>query len=88
MTFEIQALFGMNVTEISPGSEGTLPHYFAIALPFTFAIAWVFSANGEDSFEENANPFRRLIWPIYFLIDMIRQRTQKNDGLIGDLRRE
>jgi len=88
ITFEFQALFGMNVAEIAPDAAETLPHYFAIALPFTVTMAWVFSAHRQDPFEENENPFRRLVWPIYFLINMIRQRSQKNNGLIGDLRPE
>ena len=73
----------MNVIEINPGSNGTLPHYFAIAFPFTIVTAWVIIAfQSKHIFKERTTFFRRLGWPIYLLLDMIKQRSQKDDGSI------
>ncbi|KAF9473382.1 hypothetical protein BDN70DRAFT_867464 [Pholiota conissans] len=40
----VAAAFGMNVTELSPGSYGTLAHYFATAIPFTIFTIWIIVA--------------------------------------------
>ena len=73
----------MNVIEINPGSNGTLPHYFAIAFPFTIVTAWVIIAfQSKHIFKERTTFFRRLGWPIYLLLDMIKQRSQKDDSSI------
>ena len=73
----------MNVAEINPGTNGTLPHYFAIAFPFTIVTAWVIIAfQSKHIFKERTTFFRRLGWPIYLLLDMIKQRSQKDDSSI------
>ena len=73
----------MNVIEINPDSNGTLPHYFAIAFPFTIVTAWVIIAfQSKHIFKERTTFFRRLGWPIYLLLDMIKQRSQKDDSSI------
>jgi hypothetical protein len=80
----------MNVIEINPDSKGTLPHYFAVAFPFTIATAWVIIAfQSKHIFKDRTTFFKRLGWPVYFLIDMIKQRSQKDDSSIEViLRRE
>ena len=73
----------MNVAEINPGTNGTLPHYFAVAFPFTIVTAWVIIAfQSKHIFKERTTFFKRLGWPVYFLINMIRQKSQKDDGSI------
>jgi len=74
----------MNVAEINPDSKGTLPHYFAIAFPFTIVTAWVIIAfQSKHIFKERTTFLRRLGWPVYLLIDMIvRQKSPKDDSSI------
>ena len=70
----------MNVAEINPGSLGTLGHYFAAALPLTIVTAWIIIAfQSKYIFKDKTHFFKRLGWPAYILIEMIRKRTQKND---------
>ena len=69
----------MNVVEINPGSLGTLPQYFAIAFPLTIVATWIIVAfNSPYIFKEKAPFFKRLVWPVYLLIRMIRGRSQEN----------
>jgi len=73
----------MNVIEINPDSHETLPHYFAYAFPLTIVTAWVIIAfQSKHIFKERTNFFRRLGWPVYLLIDMIRKRAQRSEGSI------
>lgn len=68
----------MNVVEINPGSVGTLPHYFSIALPLTIVTAWIIIAfQSKYIFKEQTTFFKRLGWPAYLLIQMIQE---KKDG--------
>ena len=39
-----QSIIGMNVNEITPGTNGTIFHYFALALPLTILTAWIIIA--------------------------------------------
>jgi hypothetical protein len=65
----------MNVVEINPGSVGTLPHYFSIALPLTIVTAWIIIAfQSKYIFEEKTTFFKRLGWPAYLLIQMIKEK--------------
>ena len=73
----------MNVAEINPTSSGTLSHYFAVAFPLTIVTVWVIIAfQSKHIFKERTTFFKRLGWPVYLLIDMIRQKSPKNDGSI------
>ncbi|KIM41609.1 hypothetical protein M413DRAFT_445584 [Hebeloma cylindrosporum] len=79
----VAAIFGMNVAEINPGSEGTLPHYFAVALPLTIVTAWVIIAfQSKYIFEDKTNFLKRLGWPAYLVLQMIRKKAQKKEGSI------
>ena len=70
----------MNVVEINPGTYGTLPHYFAVAFPMTIVTAWVIIAfQSKHIFKDQTTFFRRLGWPVYLLIALITQRSQKSD---------
>ena len=58
----------MNVKEINPGTNETLMHYAATAVPFTLVTVWVIIAfQSKYLFEENASPWKRLGWPYMLL---------------------
>jgi hypothetical protein len=68
----------MNVAEINPGTTGTLSHYFAAAFPMTIVTAWIIIAfQSKYIFEKETTFFRRLGWPVYLIIGMIKK---KKDG--------
>jgi len=51
----VASIFGMNVNEINPGTAGTLPHYFAAAIPLTALTIWVlvaFQFNKRENYNE------------------------------------
>lgn len=63
----------MNVSEINPGTNGTLTKYFATAFPLTIITAWVVTAFQSDAiFPEGANVFKRMIWPVFLVIQMVK----------------
>ena len=70
----------MNVGEINPGTKGTLPHYFAVTLPLTILTTWIVIAfQSKYIFKDKTTFFKRLGWPVYLLIDMIQEKSQKSD---------
>ena len=72
----------MNVVEINPGSVGTLSRYFAITFPLTIVTAWIIIAvTSKRVFKERTTFFKRLGWPVYLLVDIIRSRM--NGGSIN-----
>lgn len=69
----------MNVAEINPGTNGTLGKYFATALPLTVITAWVVTAfQFEAVFPEGASAFMRMLWPIFFVIKMVKDARRKS----------
>ncbi|KAF7304262.1 hypothetical protein HMN09_00827500 [Mycena chlorophos] len=68
------AVFGMNVREIVPGTNETLGHYAAFALPFTIVTIWIIVAlqtrkRDPGSFlqpdgEEENSLLHRFSWPL------------------------
>jgi hypothetical protein len=74
----------MNVSEINPGTNGTLAKYFATALPLTVVTAWIITAfQSEAIFPEGASIVKRMIWPIFLLIKLFKRmrkpKTRKED---------
>lgn len=66
----------MNVDEISPGTKGTLPHFFAIALTMTFVTIWIVVAFQSTYFYKPGTPLiRRLVWPIDLSFIFVRSRV-------------
>ncbi|KAF9260451.1 hypothetical protein L218DRAFT_962611 [Marasmius fiardii PR-910] len=61
----VAAVFGMNVHEIVPDTNQSLPHYFAVALPLTAATIWlVMTFQSKYLFgNKNASFLQRLAWP-------------------------
>jgi hypothetical protein len=63
----------MNVQEISEGTKGTLPHYFAVAIGMTIATVWIIMAYQCENFlTEKHGFFMRLLWPVLFLLKFSR----------------
>jgi len=65
----------MNVSEINPGTFGTLKKYFATALPLTIITAWIVTAFQYDGI--GTNLFKRLAWPVFFLIKLFEDWRKK-----------
>ena len=77
-----QAVFGMNVIEINPGSFGTLAHYFEAAFPLTFLTTWIIVAFQSDSIFQGRtgiNWMHRLCWPWYLIQNMLGWNKKKED---------
>ncbi|KAJ7083656.1 hypothetical protein B0H15DRAFT_850296 [Mycena belliarum] len=71
------AVFGMNVKEITPGTNGTLPHYIALVIPLTAVTVWLIMALQyrkkdpnklihEDS-DKEVSIWLKLKWPLFSL---------------------
>ncbi|KAF5384252.1 hypothetical protein D9615_003334 [Tricholomella constricta] len=80
------AVFGMNVKEISPDTEGTLPHYVAAALSLTVATIWIVVAfQSKFIFPEDTSFLMRFTWPIQLCLNLLREREEakenRNDGI-------
>ena len=68
----------MNVGEINPGTNGTLPHYVAVALPLTLITAWIIIAfQSTYIFETETTFLKRLGWPVYLVHMMLKNRNKK-----------
>ena len=68
----------MNVSEINPGTKGTLSKYFATALPLTILTAWVVTAfQSEAIFPNGASIFKRLFWPVFLAIKVVQDKRTK-----------
>ncbi|PBK63762.1 hypothetical protein ARMSODRAFT_1023661 [Armillaria solidipes] len=60
----VAAIFGMNVGEISPGTNKTLPHYFAIAAVLTLLTVWIIMTfQSKCLFDSGSTFWMRLVWP-------------------------
>ncbi|KAF7985517.1 hypothetical protein HWV62_3737 [Athelia sp. TMB] len=62
----VAGVFGMNVVEINPGTNGTLSHYAATAIPLTIVTIWLIIAfQSKKYFAENEEPSlaSNLMWP-------------------------
>ncbi|KAJ7654793.1 hypothetical protein B0H17DRAFT_1338209 [Mycena rosella] len=55
-------VFGMNLKEITPGANGTVPHYLALTLPLTAVTVWIIMAfqyrkkDPNKSLHDDENP--------------------------------
>jgi len=68
----------MNVGEINPGTNGTLPNYVAVALPLTLITAWIIIAfQSTYIFESETTFLKRLGWPVYLVHMMLKNRREK-----------
>jgi hypothetical protein len=76
-------IFGMNVGEISPGTNGTVGQYLAVALPLTTFTAWIIIAfQSKYIFPPGTGFLMRLAWPLFlFRTMMSRKRTTPAEKL-------
>ncbi|EJD41233.1 hypothetical protein AURDEDRAFT_186597 [Auricularia subglabra TFB-10046 SS5] len=60
----IASIFGMNVTEIVPQTNGTLAHYFAVMVPLAVMTAWLAVAMNERLTKPEGNMVQHMLWPV------------------------
>lgn len=74
----------MNIKEINPGTFSSIKAYLLITLPLTTITAWIIIAfQSTYIFPENTDFVKRLGWPIYLLLKMIKnwqQNQRVNDS--------
>ena len=73
-----QGVFGMNVSEITPSTNGSLWQYFAVALPLTLVTAYIIVAfRSKYTFLKGSSLMKRLAWPYYLVL---RSMFSRKDG--------
>ncbi|KAK0219642.1 hypothetical protein EDD85DRAFT_780368 [Armillaria nabsnona] len=77
--FVAVSIFGMNVGEISLGTNETLPHYFAIAAVLTLLTVWiVMTFQSKYLFDPGSTFWMYLVWPwMLFKQVFMKRETQK-----------
>ena len=63
----------MNVSEINPGTTGTLITYMVIALPLTLIIVWIAGFPSASSGGDAGSIFKRVIWPMFSVLNIIKK---------------
>jgi len=79
--------FGMNVIELNPGGYTTLARFFEASLPLTFFTVWVIVAfQSRFVLRDDRGAFwKKLLWPIMLLNNIIPKKTSKNDSQMYEL---
>jgi hypothetical protein len=68
----------MNVSELSPSTNGSLWLYFVVAAPLTILTAWIIVAfQSKYIFPEGTGMMKRLAWPYYLVF--LPMFSKKND---------
>ncbi|KAF8523158.1 cora-like Mg2+ transporter protein-domain-containing protein [Hysterangium stoloniferum] len=75
----VAGVFGMNLREINPDSNGTLSHYFATAVPLTIVSTWVIVAYQWTARPNEQAPagMMRLLWPVMLVWRLIGRPQDK-----------
>lgn len=68
----IASIFGMNVNEIVPNTQGTLAHYFAVMVPLAAMTAWLAVAMNERLVKPDGNVIEHMMWPVSRLKDLLK----------------
>jgi len=64
----VAGVFGMNVQELVPETNGTIPHYIEAALPFLLLTVWIIIAfQSRYIFPAHVTFWIRLGWPFLLL---------------------
>ena len=65
----MQAIFGMNIREIIPGSGGSLLQYLRIAVPLTAITVWMMVAFQSKHFlgYKKLTILQQILWPVVFV---------------------
>ena len=78
-----QGIFGMNVGEINPGTNGTIAQYIALTIPLTLFTAWIIMAfQSKYIFAPGTSFMKRLAWPVFLIQAMV---LKKNAPPVGKL---
>ena len=67
----------MNVSEITPSTNGSLWQYLALAIPLTIVTAWIIIMfQSKYIFPKDTSFWKRLAWPVYLVfIPMFSKKT-------------
>lgn len=69
----IASIFGMNVREIAPDTNGTLPHYVAAMVPLTALTVWLAIAVTGRVERPGVSMIWHLLWPIVWVWQQLRR---------------
>jgi len=70
-------VFGMNVNEITPDTNGTLSQYFSLAVPLTILTAWIIVAfQSKYIFPPETSFMKRLAWPLFLIPNMFLRKSE------------
>lgn len=69
----IASIFGMNVNEIVPNTQGTLAHYFAVMVPLAAMTAWLAVAMNERLVNPDGNVVEHMMWPVGWLKNLLKK---------------
>ncbi|KAM6495200.1 CorA-like Mg2+ transporter domain containing protein [Amanita muscaria] len=75
----IAGIFGMNVAEINPGTNGTIAQYFETTIALTMATVWIIIAFQSRHIFPHMPFWKRLGWPILLLIYLIKRASNPHD---------
>ncbi|KAF8958964.1 hypothetical protein BDZ97DRAFT_2046038 [Flammula alnicola] len=85
----VAGVFGMNVSEINPGTLGTLAHYLAAALSLTMVTVWIIIAfQSGYIFRKKTGFFKRLGWPFYLTIESVEYWKTRHQREANKKKRE
>ncbi|KAL4063406.1 cora-like Mg2+ transporter protein-domain-containing protein [Scleroderma citrinum] len=78
----VAGVFGMNVSEINPGTAESLIHYIEATIALTIFTAWlIVSLQSHSSVhKEGSGLWRRVLWPVFFVKDRIVGTLEKRKG--------
>ncbi|KAF9530553.1 hypothetical protein CPB83DRAFT_850531 [Crepidotus variabilis] len=77
----VAGVFGMNVSEINPGTFGSLAHYVEVALPLTLLTAWIMVAfQSAYIIPDGTSFFARLWWPVFLVKSMLPQKPKAEEA--------
>ncbi|KZV92283.1 hypothetical protein EXIGLDRAFT_718560 [Exidia glandulosa HHB12029] len=68
----IASVFGMNVAEIVPQTNGTLAHYFAATIPLAALTVWIAVGVSSRVEKRNAHMLRHIFWPFFAVWESIK----------------
>lgn len=78
----VAGVFGMNVTEINPGSAQSMIHYIEATISLTIFTTWliILLQSHSSIHKEGSSLWRRMCWPIFFVTDHVKAAHEKLRG--------
>lgn len=78
----------MNVSEINPGTFGSIAHYIEVALPLTLLTAWIMVAfQSAYIVPEGTTFFQRLGWPVLMIKTIFESKKKEENKTPGSYSR-